>query len=185
MCSHRASQKPARDATSDAAEGDLCAQWVGQHQTALWRYLRLLGCPAAAAEEVTQDALLQGLRDGRHRHADPRTLAWLRTVARNLWWMECRRRSRRPEVLDADAVERAWTEHAEPDGGDAYLAALRECTSLLPVRERTAIELRYGQGESRTAIAARLELGEEGVKSLFERVRRRLRECVERRRRTG
>ena len=66
------------------------------------------------------------------------------------------------------------------DGGDLQKEALRRCLAELPARSRRAVELRYGEGRSRDAIAAELELTPEGAKSLLMRIRRALGDCIRR-----
>ena len=61
-----------------------------------------------------------------------------------------------------------------------YLDALRECVEQLEGRCRQAIDLHYRDGAGREAIAERLEMKPDGVKTLLRRTRQVLRECVER-----
>jgi DNA-directed RNA polymerase specialized sigma24 family protein len=68
---------------------------------------------------------------------------------------------------------------ARHDGGEGYLDALRECVDGLAGRARQAIELFYHDDLGRTDIAQRLEMTEDGVKSLLRRTRDVLRRCVE------
>ena len=104
---------------------------------------------------------------------------WLRTVARNLWV----RSFRKPPfaLADLDALTAAWDGFARDDGGDEALAHLRACVELLTGRARDVVRWHYEERCSRTAIGARLGIGEDGVKSLLRRTRALLRDCVERR----
>ena len=61
-----------------------------------------------------------------------------------------------------------------------YLDALRDCLEQLEGRSRAAIDLQYREHASREAIATRLEMQPDGVKTLLRRTRHVLRECVER-----
>jgi DNA-directed RNA polymerase specialized sigma24 family protein len=61
-----------------------------------------------------------------------------------------------------------------------YLEALRDCVAQLQGRPREAIDLHYRDGVGREAIAAKLEMKPDGVKSLLRRTRELLRECVQR-----
>lgn len=141
------------------------------------RYLRFLGA-GAAAEDVAQEALLAGLArwpDGRMQ------VPWLLATARNLWRRHLRTSGRRRELVDSDRLHELWVAEAGDDGGDGLRAALRACLQQLPERSRGVLELRYGEELERQDIAARLGLGDEGVKSLLARVRAALAECVQRR----
>lgn len=162
------------------AEQDVVAL-VQAHQAEVWRYLRYLGASAELADDLTQETFLQLLRAPYQERGPVARAAWLRTVARNLYV----KAFRRPPfaVAELDAIEAAWTGFAGDDQGDAAVLALRACVAELQGRARDAIRLCYEEKRSRRDIAARLGLGEDGVKSLLARTRLVLRECVERRRR--
>ena len=85
------------------------------------------------------------------------------------------------EPADFDWAEEVWRQFCVRDGGDRYVEALRECLGELPGRSHQAIERRYGQSQSRGHIATELGMSVDGVKSLLRRVRKILRDCVERR----
>lgn len=160
---------------------DPLAALIDQHQRALWRYLRLLGADPHEADDLMQDALVRfarGQRDGEVVHAPA---AFLRGIARNLLLAARRRaRLRPPAVAWLDAVDRLW--QREPEAfGEARLEALRDCIPRLPERARRAIEWHHLEGLSRRATAARLGVGDEGAKSLLDRARVLLRQCIERR----
>ena len=142
----------------------------------MWRYLRFLGCAADLADDFAQDTMLAALRT--FPAAAP-PMAWLCTTARNRLRMHLRTAGR--EVADLDTLHAQWEEVTGDDGGDAQLAALRRCLHELPERSRRAVELRYGDGVARAAIARELGLGEEGVKSLLVRLRAALAACMQRR----
>lgn len=150
--------------------------WLVHAQVRIGRYLRFLGCPHDRAEDFAQDTLLAALR------AFPRTepgIGWLLTTARNRYRMHLRAAGR--EVTDLDLLHAQWIEVTGPDGGDRQLLALRRCLEELPERSARAITLRYGDGAARPAIGKALGLGDEGVKSLLERVRAALAVCVQKR----
>ena len=58
------------------------AAMVRDHQAALWRYLRYLGCDPALAEDLVQDTLQVALEKSPQTLRRPR--AWLAAVCRNL-----------------------------------------------------------------------------------------------------
>jgi len=142
------------------------------------RYLRFLGCASDAVDDLVQEALLAGLARWPHGRAP---LPWLLGTARNLHRRRLRTLGRRRELLDADRLHRLWSDGLAEDGGDARRDALRACLAELPERSRTVLDLRYGADLDRAAIAARVGLGEEGVKSLLARSRAALAACVRRR----
>lgn len=148
-----------------------------EQRRCVWRYLRFVGCPRDAVDDLVQEVLLAGCRawpDG--GMPTPWLLATARNQLRKLW----RARGRSRELVDVDRLDRMWREHVEQDG-EPTLRALRACLGALPARSRQVLELRYRDGLGRDAIAARLGLAAEGVKSLLVRVREALRRCIQRR----
>lgn len=164
---------PSHSPTSDVAG------LVRRYQDGVWRYLRLLGCSPEEADDLVQDTFLVALRKGLDDREPAAAATWLRRVARYLWLDRVRRTLRRGEVAWADAADLAW----DPDdrGGSAWLEALRQCLDGLDGRSARVVELRYREKRSRAEVAHALGMRENGVKTLIQRLRRGLRECVERR----
>ncbi|HVE40211.1 MAG TPA: sigma-70 family RNA polymerase sigma factor [Planctomycetota bacterium] len=148
--------------------------FIEVHQTEIWRYLRYLGCEAAEAEDLTQETFLIALSGAE----SSRTPAYLRTVARNLFFKS--KRHSLAFLADVEECERTWIGFSRDDGGSSHLEALRGCLESLEGRAKQAIQLRYESRLSHAAMANSLELGEEGVKTLLRRVKERLRDCVQR-----
>ena len=142
------------------------------------RYLRFLGCDRADVHDLVQETMVAAV--GAFAQREP-PLPWLLTVARNALRMHFRRHARRREVPDLDRLHELWVEQVRDDGGDAQRDALRECLRRLPERSRLLVHLRYRDGMSREQLAARLGLRAQGVKSLLQRVRSALGECIRRR----
>lgn len=154
--------------------------FVRKHQVGLWRFLRSAGCDAALADELTQDALLVALRRDVAGREERTAAAFLRTTARNLWMKRRHRDRRRAERL-IDAAELLWQSDAAHDDGNQLLDALQRCVSELPERSRAALERSYRDGASRQEMATELNLTEHGVRNMMQRLRKALRECIERR----
>ncbi len=158
------------------------AALIRLHQAGVWRYLRMLGCDAATADDLTQETFLAVLRQPFEDRGTGPAAAYLRTVARNLLRKDRRRRAM--ASLDDPAAANALDDHFAArcaDGGDRYVDALRECLSGLDGRARRALDLQVTDGAGREAIGAALGIGADGVKSLLRRTRDALRDCVERR----
>ncbi|HEX5050302.1 MAG TPA: sigma factor [Planctomycetota bacterium] len=147
-------------------------------RAALWRYLRVLGADAATADDLVQEAFVVALR---RRDFDASvtaaTFAFLRTTARHLWLKS--RRSRPPQ-RDVDEADRVWDAQCSDGGGD-YVDALRRCLAGLPERSRLLLEATYAERRGRTASAAALGIGSQGIKSALRRLRTFLHGCIERR----
>lgn len=150
---------------------------VREHHRGVWRYLRVLGCDGATADDLTQETFLVFLAKPFDYLGSEPTAAYLRRIARfvHLDWLAKRGRQ---AALDAEVL---FEEIGHADNGDAYVEALGRCLEALPRRTRQAVELRYRQQLSRAEIATRLGMKETGVKTLLQRARAALRECIERR----
>lgn len=148
----------------------------------LWRYLRALGADAAEADDLAQEAMLVAHQAAPAQPARDAAAqaAFVRGIARNLWLRSRRWWQRRREREIAVAVDELWDATAAHDGGDELLARLRDCLGSLQPRVRRALELHYHDGLGWRAIAADLAMKTNGVKTLLQRARRALRQCLER-----
>ena len=128
-----------------------------------------------------QEVFIEVLRGKFEYLGEPETSAWLRRAAKHRFISTVRRRRRAPVVRNLDDVDVEWAEFAGSLDGDLRVEFLRACIATLPDRSRRALELRYRLETSREDMAAALGMKEAGVKTLLERVRAVLRECVQRR----
>jgi RNA polymerase sigma-70 factor (ECF subfamily) len=156
------------------------AGMVRLHQAGVWRYLRVLGCSAAEADDLTQETFLAVLERPFQEYTPAATAAYLRKVARNLLISLRRRNARLIVMEDLDGLDAAWSRWAGDDGGQNLLATLEACFQKLTERARRALELRFRDRSSRAEIAASVGLSEDGAKNLMQRAKRQLRECIER-----
>ena len=197
MSNHSASTgmpqtRPAVD-ESEGAGGFDAAQIIQEHQAGVWRYLRVLGCNAAEAEDLTQETFLAVLEKPFQVYERAATAAYLRQIARNLLINARRRASRggvtmrnmgeaniaERNIAEMNAAEAAWLRWSGHDDGAERLAALRRCLETLTARARQALELRFGQQASRADIATALGLTEDGAKNVLQRAKQHLRACIE------
>jgi RNA polymerase sigma-70 factor (ECF subfamily) len=171
--------------TMDAAPAGIdLAGMIKNHQAGVWRYLRVLGCSPAEADDLTQETFLAVLQRPFTDLGPAATAGYLRKAARNLFLSAKRRNARWVSVAELDEVEAAWSRWAGDDGGQTLLAALEVCLGTLAERARKALELRFREGRSRSEIAAGVGMSEDGAKNLLQRAKQHLRECIERRMRT-
>lgn len=162
-------------------ETDPISAFVRRHQTGLCRFLRLAGA-GAQAEEMAQEAFLVAIRRGVADDGPDRAAAFLRQTAKNLW-LRTRRDDRRRSQRQAELAEHLWQQHIDPadDQGDRWLEALAHCRDGLPPRSRLALDRTYRDGWSRAQLAAELAIGEHGARSLLQRLRKTLKDCIQRR----
>jgi RNA polymerase sigma-70 factor (ECF subfamily) len=157
------------------------ASLVLRHQAGVWRYVRFLGADTAEADDLTQETFLALARAEFVERDERQTAGYLRVVARNQLLALRRKQNREIGTVELEAADSVWAAAAGPDGSLAgYLDALCDCLSQLEGRARDAIDLFYRECAGREAIAARLEMQPDGVKTLLRRTRQVLRECVER-----
>jgi RNA polymerase sigma-70 factor (ECF subfamily) len=156
-------------------------QLVRQHQADVWRYLRYLGAAPTEAEDLTQETFLEVLRKPFQQRSSAETAAYLRTVARNRLLMQRRSQSRKPATIDVDQLDDVWVATTGSTGSlDPYLEALRHCLETsLDERQKSAIAMRYQDGDSRQEMASALQLSADGVKTLLRRARQALRDCIQ------
>lgn len=155
--------------------------WLEPHRAAIWRFLRMLGASAQEADDLAQETLLAGCAAPIPAAGLER--AFLRGIAKNQWLRSRRWWQRHREREIAAAVDELWIATADHDDGDELLERLRECVQTLQPRARQALDLHYRDGLGWPAVAAQIGLRPNGTKTLVQRARQALRECIERRRR--
>jgi len=117
-----------------------------------WLLARMPGCEA---EDLAHEALLKALRHGARFRQSGRFMPWLRSIAWHLAQKRMRGDTRRLRR------ERAYTEHeirtasTAPDISAQRLAVMNACLASLPERQRQLLHLRYIDGLSSNAIAAK------------------------------
>lgn len=156
---------------------------IRTHQAGLWRYLRMLGCDASLADDLTQEAFLKVLRrDGFTQHSDSATAAYLRRTAHNLLVSLHRKGGRKRTSFTSDPLDEIWDRWAGQDlTGDFAIDCLRECMQALTERAQLALRMRFGDESSRASIAEALSITEHGARNLMQRAKQQLRDCVQQR----
>lgn len=155
-------------------------QLIRAHQTGVWRYLRTLGCDAGRADDLTQDTFVQAIAAGLEDRGTAATGSFLRETARYVYLRSRRRAARRSERELAAAAEKFWARQCAADDGDGLLEALRACAAQLQDKAARAVQLQYADGRSRAELAEILGLTTNGVRTLLQRTRQWLRDCIER-----
>jgi RNA polymerase sigma-70 factor, ECF subfamily len=151
---------------------------VKEHQAALLRYLRFLGCDEALAQDLAQESFIALIEADFEIREAKATSAYLRTTARNFYFMWLRKTRREVRLPEEDVLEAAWHENEGDDGGMRYRQALSNCMQQLTQRAQLALKLRYGENASREQIGFAIGLEEEGAKTLMRRAKDKLRECI-------
>lgn len=153
---------------------------VRAYQSGLWRYLRFLGCDESLAEDLVQETFLAAYRKPPAKRDAAAVSAYLRTIARNKYMNAARGAKSTSRQLALYAAEQVWIDCAGEDGGHGYLEALRACLKRLHEKPKQALSLLYKDRLPMDAIAGRLNLSAQGVKTLLRRSKELLRDCIER-----
>ena len=171
----RLDQKAAADAQLDAAT------LIRRHQRAVWRYLRMLGCDDATADDLTQETFLRVLRrDDFVQHNDSATAGYLRRTAYNLLVSRHRKLGRMQTIAEPELLDETWDRWAGKDlSGDAAVEALQHCFSRLTERAQIALRMRFDSSASRLEIGEALGITDHGARNLMQRAKQQLKNCVE------
>ena len=145
--------------STDLNSGDLEPhELIARHQRGVWRYLRMLGCDEATADDLTQETFLRVLRRKNFvQHNDSATSSYLRRTAYNLLVSRHRKMGRVKTVAEPAILDEIWNRWAGKDlSGDAAVEALRLCLEKLTDRAQTALKMRFGEEASRVEIGEAL-----------------------------
>lgn len=164
--------------TKPRTASDALAELVRDHQVAVWRFLGALGCSAADADELAVETFVVAYQRGFEPRSRAATETFLRRIARNLWLRQ-RRAVHHDAVRFAEVVEELWRRDCA-DGGNEFVDALSACVSELNGRAARAVQLCYFEELSHERAAVQLGLKLNGLKTMLQRLRASLRQCVER-----
>ena len=165
------------------------AEIVSTFQSDVWRFLRVLGCDPATADDLTQDVFVEVLSRPFEIRSEVQTRAYLRRVAKSRFLSSKRTRKVTVRGASPEELEAAWVSASEPEGGEEYLAALRVCLSALDERSRMGIDAYYGSmagsesgaGTGAEEAAKRLGMSASNLTTMLHRARTLLRACIQKR----
>lgn len=155
------------------------AQLINDHQVGIWRYLRALGCETSEADDLTQETFLTVLQRPFEQRSQPSTVVYLRRVAYHRFISARRKSDREVAIAEIEEIDRTWAKLVGEGQGEELLDALRACLSQLSERARSALEMRFREQFTRSAIAEALSISEHGAKNLMQRAKQQLRVCIE------
>lgn len=110
--------------------------------------------------------------------------AWARGVAAKKILEDRRLRSKLPEACSPETLEalsRGFAEEELEASWQDRERALNYCLEILPERSARFLEARYHQGQEIEAMAAAAGLSTDALYQILSRLRKQLRECVQRR----
>ena len=152
------------------------------HQMELYRYVQFLGADQSLADDIVQEVFIsvyyhKNLPD--FGDVDQR-IAWLRSVAKNLFYKQCRKHKRQVNLTEEilSRLEFYWDHSTKDDALFLKKEALVECLKTLPEKQSIAIQMRYKKRLSRQQMAEELKMSENGIKSFLQRLRQALGKCI-------
>ena len=163
---------------------DAYAGIVRRYQEDVWRIVAYALREVPATEDLVQQVFVNAYLNLGTYDAGRDFGAWLRSMARNLVRNEIRGRLRERKAL------RSYHEHlagrlADEDASERREARLRaalgECRRKLPLDTARALEMRYGRSLAFGDIASALGRTVAATRQMLQRVRVRLRRCLEER----
>ena len=130
------------------------AELITKHQHGVWRYLRMLGCDAATADDLTQETFLKVLRSDKfQQHSSAATSSYLRRTAYHLLVSLHRKMGRVRSVPDTRLIDQVWDRWAGKDlSGDRSVDALRHCLDALTDRARLSLRMKIGRASCRERV---------------------------------
>ncbi|MEO1528842.1 MAG: sigma-70 family RNA polymerase sigma factor [Planctomycetota bacterium] len=154
---------------------------IHRHQRGVWRYLRMLGCDDATADDLTQETFLRVLRRKDFvQHNDNATAGYLRRTAYNLLVSRHRKLGRMQTVAEPKLLDESWNQWAGKDlSGNDAVDALQQCFEKLTERAKLALRMRFDSSASRVQIGEALGITDHGARNLMQRAKQQLRNCVE------
>ncbi|MCO8122913.1 sigma-70 family RNA polymerase sigma factor [Stieleria sp. TO1_6] len=176
--------EPGEDRLDDCDEGAAeldATELVVRHQSGVWRYLRMLGCDDATADDLTQETFLRVLRRNDFvQHNDSATAGYLRRTAYNLLVSRHRKLGRVQTIAEPELLDETWDRWAGKDlTGNAAVEALQHCFEKLTERAQLALRMRFDSSASRVEIGEALGITDHGARNLMQRAKQQLRSCVE------
>jgi RNA polymerase sigma-70 factor, ECF subfamily len=158
------------------AEGDPRAfrHLVDQHAPPLVTYLTRLLRNQAEAEELAQEVFLRVWQRAGDYQSSFRASTWLHRIGHNLAIDQLRRRKGNTEVDDErEAAPQSERPHALLEHKQQALS-VQAALEALPLRQRTAMLLKYEQDFPNPEIAKVLDLSVDAVESMLARAKRQL-----------
>ena len=175
-------------ADSDRKQWVFTQQWT-QHQCALRAYLASYLGNCIAVDDALQEVAMVVWQRGPWERESSDFLRYSLACARRIALAACRKKGdARLELLSPEAAtlladQVVHQEQQEADAPDELMRALRKCLESIKPEHRELLESRYS-GESREEldmISKRIGKSMDSIYKSLERLRERLRACVERR----
>lgn len=185
--SHRAGADLPALAETERKQIVFTQQWT-QHQAVLRAYLASFLGNSIAVDDALQEVALVVWQKGPWEHDASEFLAYSLACARRIALAACRKQGdARLELLSPEAAtlladQVVFQEQLESDAPNELMRALQKCLGKIKPEHRELLESRYsGQSKDELhVISKRAGKSMDSLYKILERLRERLRACVER-----
>ncbi|MGJ8697085.1 MAG: sigma-70 family RNA polymerase sigma factor [Verrucomicrobiaceae bacterium] len=131
-------------------------------------------------DDVLQDCAVAAMTSFARYDSDRPFAAWAIGVARNQVRLYLRRKSNDPHIFDDDALDALVQAFAKPQPNEQeQFAQLESCIGQLDDRARELCEYRYFHNLKPAAIAEQIGMNPNAVAKALQRIREKLRHCIE------
>ncbi len=131
-------------------------------------------------DDVLQETAVAVLESFDRYDAAQSFVGWAIGIARNQVRLHWRRKSRERIAFDSEAVDALADAFTADAGKDQRFDRLGDCVEMLEARAQELYRLRYEKDLKPAAIGERIGMGANAVAKALQRIRDRLRECIER-----
>ena len=157
---------------------------VREYQAGLRAFIRAQGVIPDWVDDLAQESFLVAWRQLEQLRSEEDAGRWLRAIAKNLLANERRKVDRRTKILSRNLADvmaaNCWAdEGVDPHAVRFLIGTMRDCLSQLPERSRALIERRYREEEKAPDLAKNLGMSCEAVRQRLVRLRRVIRECMQ------
>lgn len=153
-----------------------------REQREIYVYIRSLLFRQQDAEEVFQETCIALWEHFDQFQTGTNFKAWAKQIARHRTLAFCKKRRQEEALVFSDDVLELIADTAEKDStaSEARQAALRECCKKLSQEDQSLIEQRYARRITTVRLAAELGKPLNTVYKALQRIRRGLKQCIER-----
>ena len=151
-----------------AGDGEAFAEAVRPHQQMLLRLAGRFVAVREDAEDVVQEALVEGYRQMRRFRGEASVTTWLGRIVIRKAMRSVRRARRKPVSVDVTCAEAA--------GDESERISVRAAVARLPQKLRVPVVLRFYEGLSGAEMAGMLDCRQSTVWTRLYRGLKRLRE---------
>jgi len=172
--------RPLPHSSEEAARYEQFVPLFVAHETRLRGLLRSLLPQWSAVDDVLQETSLVAWRKFEHFDTATNFMAWAGAIARFEALRYLRDRGRDPHIFSDDLFELMAAEAVEEaDALERERSALSRCLEKLPAPQREFLQLAYQPGTQINELAAQAGRSVEGVYKSIQRMRSRLRDCIQ------